>query len=469
MTEFILNEQVVRIASNQGIPLIEIIRQEHSLKGTKLACGEGECGACTVLLGDIVNGNMEYQAVTSCITPLANAQGKHVVTIEGLQCDPPGIVQQAMVENNGTQCGFCTPGFVVSLAGQLLQNAPVTFEGLKSGIDGNICRCTGYKSIERALAQIVRTCQSFPAEASFEDLIIRGVIPEYFMDVFEKLSVLKANTQKVASDEGVIVGGGTDLYVQQPHNMRKANVRRAVQLDTLSGISVSGTKCTIGAAETMSALQNSSVLNRAIPEMHSYLAPIGSTVIRNSATLGGNLMNASPIGDLTILFMGLDADVIIVENSGERKIKLRDLYIGYKKLNIAHNGYLKQIEFELHADQRFNFERVCKRSYLDVASVNSACTFTCDAQQVICNVVLSAGGVAPTPLFLSQTCAFLQGKKAEAAVFLKAAEILQNEISPISDIRGSAEYKRLLLRQQFYLHVTKLSPVSITLHELLRA
>jgi xanthine dehydrogenase small subunit len=221
---------------------------------------------------------------------------------------------------------------------------------------------------------------------------------------------------------------------------------------------------------TMSELQDSEEIRKVLPNIAHYLAPIGSTQIRNMATIGGNLVNASPIGDLTIMLLGLDADIYLRNGNEEQKMKLRDFYLGYKQLNKSKNAILQRIAFDIpDGNWRFHFERVCKRKFLDVASVNSACSVKFNANRLIQQIHLSAGGVAPIPMYMQRTTAFMTGKEITEDVIREATEILQSEVTPISDIRGSAEYKRLLLRQQFFIHMTTLSDTPLLMHKLIEA
>jgi xanthine dehydrogenase small subunit len=154
LIKFILNRNEVITDINAGVTLLDFIRYHQHLTGTKIGCREGDCGACTVLVGEIIGGELSYRSVTSCLMPIGNAQGKHIVTIEGINMDGLNPIQQAMSDEGATQCGFCTPGFVMSLAGYCLSNKEASEKNAVACIDGNICRCTGYKSIERAALRV---------------------------------------------------------------------------------------------------------------------------------------------------------------------------------------------------------------------------------------------------------------------------------------------------------------------------
>lgn len=467
MITFILNDTEVTSTALPGTPLLDVIRGEYRLRGAKLACGEGECGACSVLIGELTSDGVEYMSVTSCITPLAHVEGKHVVTIEGLQTPLPGPVQTAMIACNGTQCGFCTPGFVVAMTGGLLGKEKVTKEELITAIDGNICRCTGYKSIERAAESVLQNFDRIQPQGNTNDYSNSVIVPGYFRTIRERLITIQKEQTHKLNDTGIHIGGGTDLYVQRPYAMRTIAIQSMALHKRLKGITEQNGRISVGAAETMQKIQNSTVLQQVIPEIKSYLAPVASTQIRNTATLGGNLVNASPIGDLTILFLALDADIVLEDENNERTMKLREFYLAYKTLAKSERSVVKRLEFTFPPTGRFHFERVCKRTYLDVASVNSACMMAYDTNQVIKTIHISAGGVAPIPKYLQNTSAFLLGKQISPELILRAVDIMQEEISPISDIRGSEKYKRLLLRQQFFIHMSKLASETIDISTLI--
>lgn len=459
--EFILNERVIRTDKPGGMTLLDFIRHDNHLTGTKTGCREGDCGACTVLVGELKEGKMNYKSMTSCITPLTNARGKHVVTIEGLNMKALSPVQQAFVETGGTQCGFCTAGFIVSLSGYCMSGKEPEYNDGISAIDGNICRCTGYKSIERATAMVIEKIAEKDVNDPVSWLVNEKFIPEYFLDIPKKLTALKlANQSPNGHEEGLPkVGGGTDLYVQRPDDLVTGNVHSFYDVPALNNITLNDSQCQLGAEVTVSDLIDSQAFNRLFPNLKKHLKLVSSTQIRNMGTIAGNFVNASPIGDLTIFFLALDS-VLTLSNTGgsSRKIKLRDFYLGYKKIDLRHDEIVELIEFDLPDDSTyFNFEKVSKRKYLDIASVNTAIRIK-EHNGNIESIHASAGGVGPTPLYLAKTSAYLQGKALTPENIRSAAEWLSADISPISDVRGSKDYKALLLRQLFFAHFIELFP-----------
>lgn len=543
MIKFILNNESISTEQRPGSTVLDFVRYHENLKGTKIGCREGDCGACTVLVGELINGEVNYRTMTSCLMPLANAAGKHIVTVEGINPANRGRtpVQQAMVDESGTQCGFCTVGFVMSLTGFCIDNTPKTPEMAVSAIDGNICRCTGYKSIERAAVAICDevtraggdaaissgdhttssppymvggptgdTGTSFVPErgvaggrgGSLNAAISKEIVPAYFSNISKRLDTLlnshdgDAPTPDHPLTQAVLtrtfVSGGTDVYVQKPEAMPHTEAAHLFYEDELRGIRDTGEYVEMGASTTVTDLLASPVMQSIFPDLYKHLKLVSSTPIRNMATLAGNFVNASPIGDMTVWFLALDAEIDLTgtqaslpasPQGGEtqrRTIPLRDLYLGYKQLAKAENEYITAIRFRKPAgDFRFNFEKVCKRTYLDIATVNTAISITVrstpaqgwippalkennarqavDVDTFIVDAHVAAGGVAPVPFYLKETSDFLRGKKITAELVTEANEIIQSEIAPISDVRGTEAYKRLLLRQLFRAHFIELS------------
>lgn len=464
MIRFILNDQLVQTSESSGLVLVDFIRSHQRLMGTKTGCREGDCGACTVLVGGEREGQLHYQSMTSCLMPLGNAQGKHIVTIEGIN-PVNGLtpVQEAIVEEGGSQCGFCTVGFIVSLTGFCLSEKAVTYNNGIAAIDGNICRCTGYKSIERAVARIVDALANRPATSQrLSYLIQSGFLPDYFALIPQRLMALAGEQPNGHTDTKpgpvTVVGGGTDLFVQKPQIMRHAAIRHVYGQHDLKTIRIEGDTCYVGAACTAEDLRSSVVFQRLFPDLNSYMKLVSSTPIRNMGTIGGNLINASPIGDLTIWLLALDAQVIWRQGNSQRTAPLRSVYQGYKTLDKKPDEMLEGLFFRVPtAKQVFSFEKVGKRTNLDIASVNSAMLLETDGDQIT-SAHLSAGGVAPVPLYLTQTSRFLRGKELSADLLEEANAIAQTEMSPISDVRGSVAYKQLLFRQLLVAHFLKAFP-----------
>lgn len=468
MVQFILNNQTVTAKQAQGSTVLDYIRYYKRLMGTKIGCREGDCGACTILVGSFENDSLVYRSMTSCLMPLGNAQGKHIVTVEGVNPAEAiqamknlSPVQQALVDTNGTQCGFCTIGFVMSFTGFVINNKSKTYDEAIAAIDGNICRCTGYKSIERSAKIIADAMAQKPREATIDWLVTNGFLPGYFLNIEQRLREIKKAGHLFTSENGanktpMFIAGGTDLIVQRPLTIKQTEVQFLFDVEPLKGIREDNGLCYIGGGVTVTEFLEAELIQKTFPDLEKHIKLVSSTPIRNMATMAGNIVNASPIGDMTVFFLALDANIILVKDEQQRTIKLKDFYKGYKQTDREPDEIINQIFFTLPDEQtHFNFEKVSKRTNLDIASANTACQIRMASDNTIETIHLSAGGVAPFPKYLWKTCTYLHSKKMETSILEEALTIVAGEIASISDARGSSEYKRFLLRQLIIAHFLK--------------
>lgn len=473
---FYLNDKLIRTDNSPNTILLDFIRSHQKLKGTKIGCREGDCGACTVLVGFINSEShkLVYNSVTSCLTPLANIHNMHVVTIEGINnknITKLTPVQQSFVDHGASQCGFCTPGFIMSTTGFFLPGAQKEKKKLVDQLDGNICRCTGYKSIERA-------CTYLTDNLNFNGLVnevlqfavSQHIIPEYFLSMEENLKNLINEKNDILStnnnsDDFIFVGGGTDLLVQKADEVFSSQVvyttKEPTIIETDEFIIFSG-------SVTTEQFFESQLLHNYLDQFEHFKKLVASTPIRNMGTLAGNIANASPIGDLTIILLSLEAIITITNSSNQRNIPLKEFYLGYKRLAKEQHELITEISIpkKLFSNTYyFNFEKVSKRTFLDIASVNSAIFIEVEPEDTIKNIFLSAGGIAPIPTFLTKTSQYLQSKKIDSTTIATAIELARQEVSPISDVRGSKEYKLLLLGQLLLSHFLQLFPNVVSLEE----
>jgi xanthine dehydrogenase small subunit len=450
LTKFILNNTDIETNLPNGTTLLDFIRYEKNLKGTKIGCREGDCGACTILVGTLENGAVQYQSATSCLMAIGNAAGKHIVTIEGINDKSLTPVQAAFAENNASQCGFCTPGFIMSLTGCCINKPAVNNETAIASMDGNICRCTGYQSIKMAAKDVATLMQENNTKTNIDFAIENNIVPTYFNGIANKLTDLQTDIA-VKTDFHFIVGGGTDLYVQKHHEVVEADLHFSFHKNNNFIVKKNG-EIEIGAATTVTNFAESTIIKNIFPNLVSIIKLVSSTPIRNMATFAGNFINASPIGDFTIFFLALNTQLHFQNSKTNttRIVALKDFYKGYKNIDklfeeeLTHFTFTKPTGF-------FNFEKVCKRTHLDIASVNTAIHLVVK-EDTIFEVNISAGGVGPVPMLLSKTNAFLTGKKITEENIHAALQLVSTDISPISDARGTAAYKSLLLQQLIKLH-----------------
>ncbi len=467
---FLINDREESIFRSHGTVLLDVLRDDLGLTGTKDGCREGDCGACVVLLGIPQPDGISYRTVNSCLLPLGDVAGRHVVTIEGLSQADLSPVQRALVEEGAIQCGFCTPGLVIALTGFLLNGAPLSTADGIAALGGNICRCTGHVAIRRAIDRLgVQFPDLEPAggpssSARIAALVERGILPGYFLDVAARLRRLPAAAAAEAPGEKneacspVLVAGGTDLFVTRAEQLRDAELTFLSHREDLQEIHIKDGLCCLGAATPLTAIEASPVIRRLFPDLGRHFAQIASLPIRNRATVAGNIVNASPAGDLSVMFLALNATVVLGRGERKRTVALRDFFRDYKVLDMAADEMIAEICFPVpDTATHFNFEKVSRRAHLDIASVNSAIRLRVQ-DDLIVEAHVAAGSVAPVPLYLRSTVAFLQGQPISAATARAAAAVAGGEISPISDVRGSADYKRALLQRLLLAHFLTMFP-----------
>lgn len=459
MIKFFINNKLVSTSLSSGRLLLDFLRDDSGLTGTKEGCREGECGACTVLLGELLeNGEMSYKACASCLLVLGEIRGKHVVTVEGLNSENLTAVQQALFDNNAIQCGFCTPGIVLSLTGFLLSSPDFCCDDAINALDGNLCRCTGYVPIKKAAKSLSDMFSKKNQTGSrIEQLVKYSVLPKYFLNIPKKLKKLSSNKQQ-RTNNNIIIAGGTDLLIQKPDELMKYDLEFISLRPELSKIKLENDLIFVGAGVTVEQFRTSDIINKYFPSMKDDLLLVSSNLIRNKATIAGNLVNASPIADMAIILLVLDAKLLLKKGNNSRTVALNNFYKSYKELDLSQDEIIEKIQIPTPPKSYiFNFEKVSNRKYLDIASVNSA-FFLKSENKKLETVRISLGGVAPIPLLLTKTCEFLEGKTLSDEVLSKAKEILSEEICPIDDIRGSAEYKKLLAGQLLQSHFTNTLP-----------
>ncbi len=468
--KFIVNNSLVETHLPSGTVLLDFLRKDRCLPGTKEVCKEGDCGACSVLLGEKINDKISYKTIASCLTPIGDVHGKHIVTIEGLNKDK-GLtpIQDEFVLEGASQCGFCTPGFILALTYFFIKSEKLSYVDAIDAMDGNICRCTGYMSIKRAAQNLIDrySVKLDNHRDRIEQLVEWDILPSYFnniMDNLKDISTLGPHHKKGLT----IISGGTDLFVQGADNLIDKDLEFFEINHDHSYIKEKYGKIIIGGSCTLTELRDSPIIKKYFPDFIEFSNLIASTIVRNRATVSGNFVNASPIGDISIIMLVLGAELkILADDKYRRKIFLKDFFSGYKKIELKRDEYITEIVIDIPDENtKFNFEKVSKRKHLDIASVNSAILIKTLGGKIE-DIKVSGGGVWPFPLYLEKTSDYLKGKEINPLVIKEAAKILISEIAPISDVRGTAEYKTLLLRQLFYAHFIKLYGEYIKMEDLL--
>lgn len=463
LISFYCNNELLSVQINPAITLLDFLRNHKKLTGTKEGCREGDCGACTVMLGSLSKGKVKYKTVNSCLLPMADVNGKHVVSIEGLNNNDLNFIQAQFIDEGGTQCGFCTPGFIMSLTNYFVNHIRYNVDDAIASLDGNICRCTGYVGIKRAVQNTIIYLDGGNSSnyKPVNHLIAKKILPPYFSELPKKLKQLqnnKGSSLKQNEKKSNIVSGGTDLYVQKWESLLEEENNFVSEDTGLKLISKKQNKIFIGGAVTVEEFLESKIILKYFPALKEHLQLFGSLPIRNRATIAGNIVNASPIGDISNILLVLAANVHLKYKNKKRVIPLNEFYLGYKTLDKKKYEIVEKISFPVPKKYfRFNYEKVSRRTYLDIASVNSS-MLVISQNRKIKEASISAGGVAPIPLYLKSTSEYLAGKEINSDVINRSIEIAKSEISPISDARGSKEYKTLLLGQLIKAHFIKLFP-----------
>jgi len=438
---FLLNNRriFVRDAEVQTT-LLDYIRAQ-GLTGAKEGCAEGECGACTVILVANREGGSEYRAINSCLMLAPMAAGQEILTVEALAADGKlSEVQEAMAQG-GSQCGYCTPGFVVSLFAE--QYRP----GRKAACDpqelgGNLCRCTGYRPIRDAalslgaapegklLDRLLRPAPEIAA-VEYENLGARFSRPA---SIDECLAILTENP------EARLISGGTDLVVES--NLRARRWPHLVSVEAigeLRGFSEDANAITIGAALPLNEIGRRW---KGSPDVvRQWLRLFASPPLRNRATLGGNLATASPIGDGAPLLLALDARANLLSRRGRRTIPLSAFFTGYRRTLLAPDELIASVEIPKPLPEFVRFYKVAKRRMDDISTVAAAMAMDWDSSASVARVRFAFGGVAAIPMRALEAEEAILGRRWNEAAVERAQAALVRAVAPISDHRGSAEYR----------------------------
>lgn len=471
-----------------GSPLLDFIRKEVGLTGTKEGCREGDCGACAVLMGEkFSDGTIRYRAIPSCISALGDFEGKHLITIEGLTADAhEGLtpVMRAFLDENASQCGFCTPGFIIALTAWLAEPRTLDIASALIAVDGNLCRCTGYGSIRRAAEKLCRDFADLPLDPKkrLTELVAREVLPQ---SVLTFMNSSEQPYNGIRAESATLIAGGTDYYVRNPYPAQQFKPILLRRIDSLARITEvrdrHGHHVSIGSAVSIHDFFTSKLVQKAVPSIETYETQFASTLIRNIATIGGNIANASPVGDVTAMLMGLGALLCIGIPDSEsqdniRIVPIEKFFLGYKKIDLNPGEAILAIRLPLAESQDnsllFSFEKIAKRKKLDIAAVNTAISFRIENNRFT-SVRISAGGVAPMPILLEKTARELEGKPSMprdahglAELALRVSAAAEAEVKPISDVRGSAEYRKRMTGRLILAHFARLFAKDGILEEL---
>jgi xanthine dehydrogenase small subunit len=450
--------------------LSDFLRYDLALPGTKVVCAEGDCGSCTVFLGrpNAAGDAIEYRTVCSCIQFLCQLDCTHIVTVEGLKYDGQlNPVQEAMVRCQGSQCGFCTPGFIVSMCAmyERPRNDRATIGDVKAACVGNLCRCTGYEPILRAGTEVdpamMRPLSAlYPPDAILRDFVARASEPVGVREgdrvFFKPTKIEQAARFKGEHADCTVIAGGTDVGVWINKGTRDPKTILSLSaLSDLRQIKVDGGAIAAGALASIAELERTCA--DALPEYARVLYYFGSPPIKNAGTVGGNVANASPIGDAMPAMYVLNAEIDLTGISGTRRVNINELYTGYKQTVMHPDELITAVRIPLPStNDIFKLYKISRRKDLDISAFTAAIWMRRDGE-IVREARIAYGGVGPNILRLRRTEAFLIGKAITPETIRDAGAIARSEIAPISDVRGSAAYRSQLgenILRKFYAELT---------------
>jgi xanthine dehydrogenase small subunit len=462
--QFYLNEKLVEERHiSPTTTLLEYLRQIQNMTGTKEGCAEGDCGACTVVIADDAAG--VFRAVNSCLMLLPMLHGKRIWTVEGLkQGEEHHPAQTALVEHLGSQCGYCTPGIVMSMFEACYRQDMDAAWKYDDQMCGNLCRCTGYRPIRDALYQVAGTCHTDrfaaqltaapapPGALAYGQEHARFYQPDTLASLW---SILETHP------EHRFVTGATDLGldVTQRH-ARYACLVSLSRIPELHQLELEDDVLHVGAAVALSDLE--AFCSQTLIPVARMLRYFGARQIKHLATLGGNLCNASPIGDMPPILIALGARVVAYSSQGERIIPIDDFFVGYRKTALQPGEILGHVDIPLpSATARVAAFKVSKRRELDISAVAAGFYVDTDGDGCIVEARIGYGGMAATPLRATTVESRILGQPFSLETFQRAAQGIQDDFTPLDDHRGSSWYRQTVAQnfvEGFY-HETKQDPV----------
>ena len=461
--KFLYNEKILELKNpdpNQTI--LNYIRTDLKKTGTKEGCAEGGCGACTVVIGELNNNDLQYKAVNACIAFLPILNGKQLLVVEDLVSKNGELhpVQKAMVKYHGSQCGFCTPGFVMSLFSMYKNHVSFNDEVIKDSISGNLCRCTGYRPIVDAAKSLNKINKidkfsknkkkiiSLLKKINSKSIFITNENKKYFSP--KTIKDLKKIIKKYPNSN--FLSGGTALSLKVTKERDDLyNIINLKDIRELNFIKKNKNFIEVGAATPLIEFEN--YIKDYYSDFNSVLKRYGSVQIRNLATIGGNIATASPIGDTLPILLSLNAKLVIENKKNKKILSINDFFISYRKTKLKKGEFIHSIRIPIYKNNVFKAYKISKRFDDDISSLCASFNLEINNNKIK-NIFIAFGGMAETPKRAKKCEKILKNKNLSIESFLNAGDNLEKDFSPISDMRATKNYRievaRNLLIKCFY-------------------
>lgn len=468
---FLLNQQPVTLDNVAAdTTILELVREHLDLRGTKEGCASGDCGACTVVIGELSGQHIQYHTVNSCITFAHQLQGKQLITVEHLQQIDGTLhpVQQALVDFHGSQCGFCTPGFVMSMFNWYHSDQAPTHHNVAQALAGNLCRCTGYQPIINAALYVgeQRQPDQFDQQAEHTQAALQALTATTEQDAAVTGYWHPTDRQQLAQlrqhyPTAQLVAGSTDLALAKTQQQRQLpQLIDVTRVDELQTLTVVDEQLKVGAAVPFSRL--TPVLLQYWPALTELFERLGSQPIRNQGTLGGNLGNASPIGDCAPWLAALDATVVTHDGKQSMSFPVADFFTSYRQTRMAADAWIDHVLIPLPKPQQILAAyKVSKRFDDDISTVCCVPFLTLDTKQNIQQLRIGFGGVAATPVVADVSAALRGHCWTQSDTLELLLQQLAGRFQPIDDVRASGQYRNQLItgliKRFWYQHAQHIS------------
>ena len=460
--QFLLNNKIHKIKNpDPNKTILNYIRDDLKKTGTKEGCAEGGCGACTIVLGELDKGKMNYKSINACISFLPILNGKQLILVEDLaDSNRPHIVQEAMVKFHGSQCGFCTPGFTMSLFSMYKNYKSINNELVEEVLSGNLCRCTGYRPIIEAAKSLnnKKDYDQFKRNQNKTISLLRKIKDvdieinyqgkKYFAP--KTIPNLKKLLKKYPNAK--ILSGGTDLSLEVT-KFRK-EIKTIISLNSINKLNfIKKRKNLLEIGATISLFKFQNLIKKYFMDFYDVLKRYGSLQIRNVGTIAGNIATASPIGDMLPLLLSLDAKIVIHGTNKKKIYSLNQFFISYRKTKLKKGEFIYSIKIPLNRENVFKAYKISKRFDDDISSVCGSFSFLIKKNRIT-KVAIAYGGMSEIPKRALTIEKNLINSEFSENTFSRAVDLMNKDFSPLDDMRASKNYRltvaKNLLLKAFY-------------------